>query len=302
MTALASRIALVATLGAVATGCANGGGSGTGSTDDWSSWGDAGPACGYGEHLCGGECVDDLPNEPENGCRRGCGDPCDAPDGVEATCSSDGRCEAACEAPYMRVAGRCECAPRTCEDLAATCGTPDDGCGGMLECGTCADGTACVEGVCSCGVDEAEENDVQAQAHELGEITDSPATEMMVDTYSLHAAGDVDWYRVVVHDGFNVSNPTVTVTLADAAPGYLIGAWYVCESGGDTSTCEAGEDSNYAGRGCTAATDGTGATSVVIESGCNGGDDSGVVLVRVMTEPGTEIDACAPYRLTVVAD
>lgn len=33
------------------------------------------------------------------------------------------------------------CVPRTCESVGAQCGTPSDGCGGVLGCGTCAPGT-----------------------------------------------------------------------------------------------------------------------------------------------------------------
>lgn len=272
-------------------GCANGGSTAeTGSTDEWSSWGDAGAACGFGQHLCGGACTDDLPNDPANGCRRGCGDPCDAPDGVTAACSPEGHCAVA------------ECVPRTCEELGAACGALDDGCGGTLECGTCGEGTACVDGACSCAVDEAEENEVQAQAFELAEASDAPRTEMVVDAYALHAVTDVDWYRVAVRDGFDGSNPTVTVTLADAAPGYVIGAWYVCNSGGDDTTCEHGAASNYAGRGCSSNTDGTGATSLVLQSSCTGSDESGVLLVRVMAEPDAEFEACTPYRLGITVD
>ena len=184
----------------------------------------------------------------------------------------------------------------------ATCGTPDDGCGGTLECGTCAEGTACVEGACSCGVDTAEENEVQATAHHIGEVNDAPRTAMSVDTFSLHAVTDVDWYEVTVTDGVDFGNPSVTVTLADAAPGYIIGAWYVCNSGGDGTTCETGDHSMYAGRGCSSPTDGTGATTVVLEASCSGTDESGILLIRVMAEADAEFDACTPYRLEITAD
>lgn len=35
------------------------------------------------------------------------------------------------------------CTPTTCQALVATCGTPGDGCGGTLSCGTCGPGTVC---------------------------------------------------------------------------------------------------------------------------------------------------------------
>lgn len=47
------------------------------------------------------------------------------------------------------------CTPKTCAELGKTCGDQADGCGGVVSCGTCADG-ACVSGACkadpkSCG-------------------------------------------------------------------------------------------------------------------------------------------------------
>jgi hypothetical protein len=35
------------------------------------------------------------------------------------------------------------CVPATCEKLEARCGTVSDGCGAMLDCGTCKDGEVC---------------------------------------------------------------------------------------------------------------------------------------------------------------
>lgn len=40
------------------------------------------------------------------------------------------------------------CAPRTCADAGAQCGSVDDGCGGTLSCGSCASGTSCNGNVC----------------------------------------------------------------------------------------------------------------------------------------------------------
>ena len=44
---------------------------------------------------------------------------------------------------------RCGCTPKTCDQIGAACGTPTDGCGGTLDCGTCEAGT-CVKNACSC--------------------------------------------------------------------------------------------------------------------------------------------------------
>ena len=57
---------------------------------------------------------------------------------------------AACEPGYVRaepdseVNFECvECALVTCEDAEAQCGSLNDGCGGMLECGQCLDSEEC---------------------------------------------------------------------------------------------------------------------------------------------------------------
>jgi hypothetical protein len=43
------------------------------------------------------------------------------------------------------------CTPRTCTSLGAVCGTPSDGCGGTLSCGTCGSGQTCAPSYkCGC--------------------------------------------------------------------------------------------------------------------------------------------------------
>lgn len=294
----AIHLLTVCTATLIATGCASGTGGGaageaSGSGSEWSSLGDGGAAdpddaCFPDEHRCDGACVPDQRNEPSVGCERGCGDPCPVPEGATATCSLDGRCDFECEAPFERVGDGCECVPRTCGE---ECGEIEDGCGGTLDCGACSAG---------CEPDEAEENEVQAQAHELGEMTDRPRTDVVMDTYALHAQTDVDWYRATITDAFGDGNPTLEITLADAAPGYTVGAWFVCDSGGDDTACEAGTTDNSAGRGCVASTGGTAATTVKLQTSCSGLDESGVLVVRVMAE--TEIEACVPYTLGISVD
>lgn len=43
------------------------------------------------------------------------------------------------------------CVPRTCADANASCGSLPDGCGTVLDCGSCADGLACSAGACRPG-------------------------------------------------------------------------------------------------------------------------------------------------------
>ena len=63
-----------------------------------------------------------------------------------------GTCGNACAAGYSCSAGVCTCAPTTCAAHGWNCGTAPDGCGGTLNCGTCATGFVCgydVPNVCS---------------------------------------------------------------------------------------------------------------------------------------------------------
>jgi hypothetical protein len=41
------------------------------------------------------------------------------------------------------VANKCGCAPKTCDQLGAQCATIDDGCGTLLDCGTCTPPKMC---------------------------------------------------------------------------------------------------------------------------------------------------------------
>jgi|GEM_PF-7074871 len=60
------------------------------------------------------------------------------------------------EPPGAGEAGPCE--PASCESLGARCGAADDGCGGSLDCGACADGELCDGNVCrSCTAMSCEE-------------------------------------------------------------------------------------------------------------------------------------------------
>lgn len=50
-----------------------------------------------------------------------------------------------CAAGQELIDGQCQgvCIPQTCAEMGKNCGTVDDGCGGMLECGTCAGNEQC---------------------------------------------------------------------------------------------------------------------------------------------------------------
>ena len=255
--------------------------------------------CPTGQHLCGGGCIDDQPNEPESGCRLGCGEPCPTSEFEVASCTTEGECTFECEPPSVREGDECVCDRDTCEDLGAMCGTLDDGCGGTLECGTCADGTECVDGMCGCPDDAGEPNESRLSTHDLPAFSDAPDTSMTFDAFTISSDTDEDWYEFTVSDDFDAGNPQVRVTLDMIPPGsnYDLGVWYVCGSGGDSSSCAAGATDNMIGNGCVSASSGTTSETVEIDTDCSGTDDSGVVYMRV-TAP-TFGGSCAPYRLQV---
>ncbi len=84
------------------------------------------------EEGCVPDCGLRICGPAPNGCEGedACGPPC-----VSGTCSADGL---SCEG----------CTPLTCIDLGYSCGTPGDGCGGTLDCGSCPEGQMCQEGTC----------------------------------------------------------------------------------------------------------------------------------------------------------
>lgn len=290
--------------------CAGGGGggdAGTGEDDASTPTLDAGRrdsgggACASGQHRCGGGCIDDLPNEPENGCRYGCGEPCPTPPDGEAACDDSGTCTFACPPPFHRVGTECVCTPRTCTELGFMCGAPDDGCGSPLDCGSCTGGGVCMTGRCSCPLDEREPNDSRLSAPRLGSLTDSPDSSMTFDAFTLHSASDEDWFTVAVTDGGIDGNPIVTVDLSSIPSGtdYELGAYYVCASGTDASTCGAGAPDNMIGRGCSATSSGSPMIHLVINTECEhlSTDDSGTLYVRVSSRRWTGV--CAPYELSI---
>lgn len=86
--------------------------------------------------------------------RNGTPNVCGGPSCVRATCGSVcgmslpddcggfAECDAGCTIPFETCGGgaepnRCGCTPRTCADLKKNCGPSPNGCGAMLECGTC---------------------------------------------------------------------------------------------------------------------------------------------------------------------
>lgn len=258
---------------------------------------DSGPEeCGPGEHPCGALCVDDLPDEPLNGCRLGCGEPCPEPEGGHATCSLAGTCDIACDAPFVRDGSACRCEPATCATLGAACGAVDDGCGGTLACGGCASGATCTDGACACVPDAGEPNDVRTETTDLGTLSDSPDSSRTVSEYALGRSDDEDWYRFSITDGTDGGNPQITVTLSAIPSGsdYDLEIFYLCS--GNASVCTAGEAITLMD-GCASRNAGTATETAALGSECSGIDDSGLLLVRVLSR--TWGGSCDPYTLRV---
>ncbi len=258
---------------------------------------DSGPDdCLAGQHRCGTACVDDLPDEPVNGCRLGCGEACPEPEGGHATCSLAGECDLVCDAPFVRDGDGCRCEPATCVTLGAMCGTPEDGCGGTIECGGCTGGASCTDGACACADDAGEVNDVRTAATALDPLSDAPDSSLTATEYAIGHAADEDWFAIEITDGTDGGNPQVTVTLSEIPAGsdYDLAIYYLCS--GNTSVCTAGDPITLMdGCGSTNAEDADETAGLSAE--CSGIDDSGLLLVHVSAASWG--GSCESYTLHV---
>jgi len=116
--------------------------------------------CGAGETCVDGLCVGCMPDCDGKLCGAddSCGGLCDGPCPGEDEICAGGQCYCAwlpcgddCCGPEETCFDEACCAPTTCEDLGATCGTPDDGCGGLLDCGGCEGDAVCSDAfTCEC--------------------------------------------------------------------------------------------------------------------------------------------------------
>ncbi|MCS6857267.1 MAG: hypothetical protein NZM37_06110 [Sandaracinaceae bacterium] len=263
---------------------------------------DAPPSCPPGEHLCGRGCVRDLPNEPDRGCRLGCGEPCPAPPMARAACTPQGTCTWDCMAPYRREGNQCVCQPRTCEMIGYECGAPDDGCGRPLDCGSCEFGARCMDGRCTCVPDEFEANDSHTSPRTFSALNDAEDPPDVVLQGNLHRSDDIDWYAFPIVDGGDGGNPRITVELSDIPEGsdYEMSAFYVCGDRTDNSRCVRGSPDNELGHGCRNPAAGNTRESVEIDTDCNRSlstNDNGTLLVRVRAVMWGR--SCSNYRLTI---
>lgn len=194
------------------------------------------------------------------------------------------------------------CTARTCEEAGATCGTIEDGCGLVLDCGFCGGTEECVASSCACLADDAEPNNTDATAKYLGALTDSPDSSATYRNYMIASSTDEDWFRINVADDWDTGNPNITVSLTSIPGGHdydLLG-WFRCDTGADESVCANGSPdtgSAYAGR-CVSESRGSVGEQVRIETECGGTiDETGKLYVRVKAR--TWLRMCLPYVLTV---
>ncbi len=299
---------LAAGLAFFATGCGDDtSGSDSGRTD-------GGITCMSGMHDCSGSCVPDQINDPSMGCRRGCGDPCPAPtEGGMATCTSSGLCDVQCTPPYRKEGDTCRCAPQSCSEAGAMCGSGvSDGCGGTIDCGMCGMGRMCDDmHQCVCTVDDAEPNDEELQAYLLVpsdtmmDWPDTPDTMATFSAFTLNTDSDVDIYRVRVRDT-GTAAPTLRVELRNIPPAsdFSLGAFFRCDSTPNTTRCDepppGSEMDGPLGRGCVSDNPAQDPERVQLQTFCGGGDESGNLFIEVRSS--TWMNACMPYELTVLVE
>lgn len=297
------RIALSALLlCACATGNDGTGDGSTGDRDGGQEDRDAGrrrdgggsTTCAAGQHRCGGGCIDDLENVPENGCRYGCGEPCPTPPDGEAACDEAGACTIGCPPPFHLEGTECVCTPNTCDDIGYTCGAPDDGCGTPLDCGACDGDGICTDGTCSCPEDAEEPNDSTLAVLDTSVATIPDVNDWMMafDTWNLHDDEDEDWYRFVVEEsGFDNTTLTITLDSIPAGSDYDLSAYFVCGEGSHDG-CSVGSPCSGSASGATSE------TVTMPDIDCSGTtSDGGVLYVRITSARWG--GSCAPYSLTV---
>lgn len=281
-------------------GAGDGGAGDTGPRADSSVRRDAAVTCPSGQHACGAGCITDQPNDPANGCQFGCGAACPTPPAGVASCSSAGACDFTCPSPFMRVGDTCSCTPRTCMDMGAMCGSPYDGCGTPLDCGTCGGGAVCLGGLCGCTPDTHEPNNSNAVATSEPGLNDSSDSMATLTDFTIDHMGDVDWIQFAVTDGFDGGNPHVYVRLYDIPSGsdFDLGVWYACNNSNNGSTCSVGTQDNMIGHGCISSHTGIAEENVDLPTDCGFlANADGHLFIRV-TAP-TFGGSCAPYALDV---
>lgn len=141
--------------------------------------------------------------------------------------------------------------------------------------------TACAEG----------SNHTFTDATDLGSANDTDELALRTKTIPGRIGGDEEnWYRLAVRDQGLNGNPNVRVTVDD--PNLEVLVTYLCDAGGNVSTCSAGTPDASYGHGCRAV------GSASLDTSCNTTNESGIAYVRVRASDET----CRKYSLKVVVE
>ncbi len=238
---------------------------------------DGGGICAAGMHECPDGCEPDHANDPDHGCRLGCGiDACEPPAGGTAMCDASGACVGECPEGATLDGDVC--------------------CGGTI---TCSDG---IETMLACPSPTEEPNDTNITPQRLGTYNDEDGQSEAVQGLSL-PTGDVDFYAFDVVDGccdvvgaHTIVRVTVTTPITASVE---LATWFSCASGGAAHACTGGTSDATFGFGCSAVAvgaTGTATATLELDLDCTGTiDESGTALVRV--RPTAAATMCAQYDL-----
>lgn len=189
------------------------------------------------------------------------------------------------------------CVPLECETGA--CGSHDDGCQGTIECGSCGDGAECVAGFCQCAADDLESNDGPGEAASFGEHNETSNHMEWADGLTV-AAGDPDWYAVGAVDsggGGYFKNPKVGFAIDASAATEVVrlSVTYECNSDGEAGVeCDGGVYDAATNACLKAIAPGEAEAWLYLRPSCSSLNESGVAFAQVTTE-----GACISYDLGV---
>jgi hypothetical protein len=129
----------------------------------------------------------------------------------------------------------CTCTPWTCEDLGASCGPIDDGCGTLLECGTCDGWLECgVHEPNVCGADCPEGCPDGSTCSDLGVCESVDLADLVLDVVTVEVSGSVTLNGGAPSNLAGCSGPTDTngtVTFVETTYGYVFSAATFCGGG-----------------------------------------------------------------------
>ncbi len=106
--------------------------------------------------------------------------------------------------PYRKKLGTLHvtsgCQPKSCVAMGKDCGSWEDGCDFLLQCGSCAPGKLCdAMGQCYCtSADPYEPNNTPGAAYDLGDHTDKDGESKVTLNGAVH--GEADWFRMGATD------------------------------------------------------------------------------------------------------